>query len=73
MTKGGEKLSYNLFVDAARTAVWGDGTSGTTNYTRSNPPANGNNVNVTIFASIAAAQDVSAGSYSDSVSVVINF
>lgn len=72
MTKGGEKLGYNLFIDAARSGIWGDGTSGTAIYTRNNPPPN-NNVSVTIFASIAAGQDVSAGTYTDTVSVVINF
>ena len=72
MTKGGETLSYNLFMDAARTSIWGDGTSGTSVYIRSNPP-NNSNVSLPIFGRITAAQDVSAGSYSDTVLATINF
>ena len=72
MTKGGETLSYNLFMDAARTSIWGDGTSGTSVYIRSNPP-NNSNVSLPIFGRVTAAQDVSAGSYSDTVLATINF
>ena len=28
MVSGGERLDFNLFVDAARTLAWGDGTAG---------------------------------------------
>lgn len=72
MKKGGEALSYNLFMDASRTTIWGDGTSGTSVYTRNNPP-NNTNVNVPIYGRVGAAQDVSAGTYSDSVLATINF
>jgi spore coat protein U-like protein len=72
MRRGGEVLNYNLYRNAARTNVWGDGTGGTSVYTRANPP-NNSNVNVTIYARIPALQDVSAGNYSDTVSAVINF
>lgn len=71
MTKGAEVLDYNLYRDAARTSIWGDGTSGTAVYSRNNPP--NNNVNLTVFGRVPAAQDVSAGSYSDTVSATINF
>ncbi len=72
MSKGAETLSYNLFRDAARTNVWGDGTGGTSVYTRNNPP-NNNPVNVPVYGQIPAGQDVSAGSFSDTVTAVINF
>jgi len=72
LRKGSEVLNYNLYRDAARSTIWGDGTGGTSLYTNANPP-NNNNVSVTIFARIPAQQDVSAGSYSDTVSAVINF
>jgi len=71
MTKGGETLDYNLYTNAGRTSIWGDGTSGTSVYSRVNPP--NNDVNVTIYGRVPAAQDVSAGSYSDTVSATINF
>ena len=72
LRKGGEVLSYNLHMDAARSTIWGDGTGGTSLYTNVNPP-NNSNINVPIYGRIPAQQDVSAGSYSDTVSAVINF
>jgi len=72
LRKGSEVLQYNLYRNAARTTIWGDGTGGTSVYTSANPP-NNSNVNVTIYGRIPAQQDVSAGNYSDTVSAVINF
>src|SRR5262245_59127911 len=72
MSKGAEVLGYNLYTTAARTTVWGDGTGGTGTYFRANPP-NNSNVNVTVYGRVPAGQDVSAGSFSDTVTAVINF
>ena len=72
LRNGSEVLQYNLYRNAARTTIWGDGTGGTSVYTSANPP-NNSNVNVTIYGRIPAQQDVSAGSYTDTVSAVINF
>jgi spore coat protein U-like protein len=72
MTKGGEALGYNLYTDASRTTIWGDGTSGTSVYTRNNPP-NNTNVSLAIYGRVGAAQDVSAGAYFDTVLATINF
>ena len=72
MSKGAEVLSYNLYRNAARTNIWGDGTSGTAVYSRANPP-NNSNVNLVIYGRVPAGQDVSAGTFSDTVSATINF
>ena len=72
MSKGAEVLGYNLFTNAARTTIWGDGTSGTAVYSRANPP-NNNDVNVTIYGQVPPGQDVSAGNFGDTVSATINF
>jgi spore coat protein U-like protein len=72
MQKGAEVLSYNLFLDASRSTIWGDGTSGTSTYSIANPP-NNTNVNLTVYGRVQAGQDVSAGSFSDTVTAVINF
>ena len=72
MTKGAEALNYNLFLDAARSSVWGDGTGGTSTYTNSNPP-NNTDIVITVYGRVSAGQDVTAGAYSDTVSAVINF
>lgn len=72
MQKGAEVLSYNLFLDASRSTIWGDGTSGTSLYSIGNPP-NNTNVNLTVYGRVQAGQDVSAGPFSDTVTAVINF
>jgi spore coat protein U domain-containing protein, fimbrial subunit CupE1/2/3/6 len=69
---GSDTLNYNLHKDAARTTVWGDGTGSTATYTQSGVP-NNTAQNLTIYGRIPAAQDVSAGSYTDSVTVTIDF
>jgi spore coat protein U-like protein len=67
---GADVLGYNLYTDAARTVVWGDGTSGTVTAPGvvSTNPATAN-----IYGRIFPLQNVSAGSYSDTLIVTINF
>jgi spore coat protein U domain-containing protein, fimbrial subunit CupE1/2/3/6 len=72
MQSGTASLLYDLYLDAALTTVWGNGTGGTQVYSRVNPPVN-QNVDLTVYGSIPAGQDVSAGTYSDTISATINF
>jgi spore coat protein U domain-containing protein, fimbrial subunit CupE1/2/3/6 len=72
MNGGTDTLNYNLYKDAARTTVWGDGTGSTATYTQTAVP-NSTAQNLTIYARIPAAQDVGAGTYTDSVTVTIDF
>lgn len=72
MNKGSEKFSYNLYRDAARSSVWGDYSSGTSGLIDLRIPHN-QNQSATIYGRIPAQQDISAGSYADTVSVVVNF
>lgn len=72
MLKGIEHLNYNLYLDAARTTIWGDNTGGTVHYGPTNPP-NGTNVTIRIYGQIPALQDVSAGAYTDSITATANF
>jgi spore coat protein U-like protein len=65
------QLEYNLYVDAARTRVWGDGTSGTSVY--SARPLEGRPTAIPIFARIPARQNVLVGTYADSVTLTILF
>jgi spore coat protein U-like protein len=71
MVNGSEHLAYNLYLNASRTIVWGDGTGGTQANDVGNPP-NNDDVILTVFARIPAGQDVSSGSYSDNVTVTVN-
>jgi spore coat protein U-like protein len=61
---GGEWLAYEIFVDAARSVVWSSTPVGV--------PA-GNVVTVPFYARAFALQDVSVGSYSDTLIVTFNF
>lgn len=72
MLKGTEALDYNLYQDAARTTIWGDGTGGTQAYFSANPP-NNKDVTVTIHGRIPAGQDVGAGAYTNTVTAIVNF
>ncbi len=72
MRQGSEILNYNLYLDSTRSTIWGDGTGGTQTYTRANPPL-GSNINVSVYGRIPAGQDVSAGSYSATVTATIFF
>jgi spore coat protein U-like protein len=62
-------LQYNLYVDAACTMIWGDGTSGTS--TQVGPA--GQTQTIPVFARLPALQNVSAGTFTDTVVVTFNF
>ncbi len=61
MTSGGNLLAYNLYTNAARTNVWGNGTAGTANLTGT---GTGGAQNVTVYGRVGAGQTgAPAGSY----------
>jgi len=68
---GTENLFYNLFYGGF-TQVWGDGTGSTTIYFENNPP-NLKEVVLTVYGRIAPGQDVSVGSYTDTVMVTLEY
>lgn len=71
MKRGADALSYNIFAEASRTTVVGDGTSGSVYYFSSRP---GNAPQtITLYGRIPALQDVSIGSYTDTVLASVNF
>jgi spore coat protein U-like protein len=65
------RLEYNLYMDAQRSLVWGDGTGGTVFYARR--PPEGVAVSVPVYGRIPARQMVIAGPYSDLVVVTVLF
>jgi spore coat protein U-like protein len=80
LTLPGETLGYNLYRDAARSLVWGDGTSGTTFPTGRfvfNPPSFGNNqqAQFTVYGRIPANQNPAAGTYQtvSPVTVIVEY
>lgn len=69
MTSGSNYLEYNLYTDATRQIVWGDGSGGTGTASVS---TKGTTV-FTIYGRIFPLQNVAAASYADSMVVTVNF
>jgi spore coat protein U-like protein len=70
LRRGSNILSYNLYRDANRTIVWGDGSPGTQVYSAARTSGR---VYVTVYGRVPAGQDAAVGAYSDSVTAVVNF
>jgi spore coat protein U-like protein len=72
LVQGTHSLEYDLYVDAARTTVWGNGTSGTSRYQQI-VPAEGSPTSVPVYGRIPAGQNAAVGVYSDTVIATIVF
>ena len=72
LVSGLERLTYNLFFDPSYTQIWGDATGGTTTYFIRNPQ-NNRDIVLTMYARIPAGQDITVGSYSDTVVVTLEY
>ncbi len=67
---GGSALNYNLYLDSAYTQVWGDGTGAT--FTRSGIGTGGID-HFPIYGQVPARQNVTPDTYSDSVTVLVEW
>lgn len=67
-------LSYTLYADPARSQVWGDGNAGTSTVTDGYVlSAIAVTRNYPVYGRLPAGQDVGPGSYTDSVTVTLNY
>lgn len=66
-----DKLQYNLYTSSTFTTIWGDPPGSTVAGRGATGPTS--KAPVTIYGRIPAGQDVSAGSYSDSITLTISF
>jgi spore coat protein U-like protein len=70
---GSDLLDYNVYTNAARTTIFGDGTGGTSRIRPRRPP--GPRVpwsaNITMYGRIPPGQDVSVGAYSDTLTATV--
>jgi spore coat protein U-like protein len=73
MLNGSNSLNYNLYMDAARTVIWGDGTSGTQNLFVPNPQPNNQDISVPIYGRIPSGQGAPVGAYTNTLTATINF
>ena len=71
MASGGNLLNYDLCQDANCSTRWGDSTY-PTEYGPVDAP-NNKDVTLTVYGRIPAGQDVPAGTYTDRVTVTIDF
>ncbi|MGV3569110.1 MAG: spore coat U domain-containing protein [Ramlibacter sp.] len=71
MQNGAARLRYQLYRDAARTQVWGDGTAGSSQATLGVFIAN--NATWQLYARLLQRQDVPVGAYTDTVQVRVDF
>jgi len=75
MQSGSNTLNYNLYVNTARTQLWGNGVdassvSDTFTLTNGNPTRNRLH---TVFGRIPPLQDAAVGSYNDNVLVTVQY
>jgi len=68
---GTDFLAYNFYADPGASAVWGDGSGGTV--IRSARVFKNKPWTVTIYGRVPPGQDVAVGSYSDLLTITINF
>jgi spore coat protein U-like protein len=71
--KGAESLTYNLYLDGAYSTIWGDGTSGTSFVTQQLPGGKFFTQTYILYARTPLGQDISAGAYSDVVTVTVEW
>ncbi|MEH2244839.1 Csu type fimbrial protein [Nostoc sp.] len=67
LTFGSNYLNYNLYLDAAGSQIWGDGTN-SDHYISSTLTDT-----VTIYGIIPARQNAKVGNYTDSITATVNF
>lgn len=80
MTNAGDTLDYNLYTDISRSAIWGDGTGGTFTVMNSLlvpgcvlmvcPTVSQNE---TVYGRIPASQIIPGGSYTDTITVTVDY
>jgi len=68
MSFGADQLAYNLFTDATRAVVWGDGTGATARVNQL-----GTGATHVVYGRIPARQNVRAGTYLDTLIVTVEF
>lgn len=72
----GNSLNYNLYRDAARTQVFGDGTQGSLSFTARNVPLSKFaplTATINVYGRIFSGQDPKVGSYADQLIYTITF
>jgi len=72
MRRGADVLLYNLYLDPARTIVWGDGTGGSSIGPQVTVKGAGGTVTAYVFGRMPAGQDPAPGTYADTIRVTFD-
>lgn len=67
----GDRLNYNLFIDPGATIIWGDGVAGGEIVRLKN--MKNKTATLQVYGRLPAGQDVGVGSYTDSVTVFLDW
>lgn len=68
MRNGSSQLTYALYADSQRSSIWGDGTAGSQTVS-----FDGTVVDRSVYGTIPARQRVTAGSYSDTLTLTVSY
>ncbi|WP_232343216.1 spore coat U domain-containing protein [Burkholderia pseudomallei] len=69
-TGGGGAVNYQLYLDAAHSTIWGDGTAGTSTATGT---GSGLSQSLTVYGQVPAQTTPAPGTYSDTITATITF
>jgi len=72
MLNGTDVLNYNLYIDAAYTLVWGDGSGLSLTNTQFVTPGKPS-FSATVYGMIPALQTPGSGTFSDTITVTVSF
>ncbi|WP_296271801.1 Csu type fimbrial protein [Pseudomonas sp. UBA6323] len=73
LARGAERLRYQLYQDAARSVIWGNGSNGGTRMSI-NFPAGGATQTFTVYARLFSVSPMpSAGIYTDTITVTVSY
>ncbi|MBQ1766983.1 MAG: spore coat protein U domain-containing protein [Aquincola sp.] len=70
MKNGSHSMAYQLYTDASRATVWGDGTASSSQVTGT---GSGSSQTLTIYGRIPSLTGAVPGTYSDTVTVTISY
>lgn len=73
LRNGTSNLLYNLYTDTTHTQVWGNGTGGSVEVSRTFSGLLAIDRSLTIYGRIAAGQNVPAGTYNDTILVTVTY
>jgi spore coat protein U-like protein len=74
MTGGGKTLLYNLYTGPSLSQIWGNGSAGTGVISETETLVIGTSVyNYTVYGQVTALQDQPPQTYTDSITVTVNY